>query len=205
VGAAGYYWIAFYRFPEKIGHVKYDEEKSLLLQKWENIAVSSNWWYPYESVVFVCDRPVVKKNERGLLHCDNGPAILYPDTYAQYYLNGRVVPDWLACKDKKDITVESVLEIENAEVRAQGIRKIGIDQVIDKAEIIESSENGYVLLDMAKILGLNSKAPYLKMVNPSNGEIHVEGVHPDCKTVRQSLNWRATGDINKDWNPEILT
>jgi hypothetical protein len=37
-------------------------------------------------------------------------------------------------------------------------------------------------------------ARYLKMVNPSIGTFHVEGVDPQCATVEQALNWR-----NSDW------
>jgi hypothetical protein len=32
--------------------------------------------------------------------------------------------------------------------------------------------------------------PYLKMLNPSIGEWHIEGVHPECMTVTSALNWR---------------
>ena len=41
-------------------------------------------------------------------------------------------------------------------------------------------------------LGLNAwlPQPYLKMVNPSLGTYHIEGVHPDCRTVAEALMWR---------------
>ena len=48
--------------------------------------------------------------------------------------------------------------------------------------------------------------PYLKMQNPSVDTIHVEGVHPDCKTIQQALSWRNFGRTDIDFvNPIILT
>jgi hypothetical protein len=32
--------------------------------------------------------------------------------------------------------------------------------------------------------------PHLKMKNPSMDLWHIEGVHPDCKTVKEALAWR---------------
>jgi hypothetical protein len=39
---------------------------------------------------------------------------------------------------------------------------------------------------------------YLQMVNPSTGEIHVEGVEPGIKTVKQALAWRLNIPHYKD-------
>ena len=42
---------------------------------------------------------------------------------------------------------------------------------------------------------------YLKMVNPSTSTYHIEGVHPDCKTVKAALEFRnSTTEV-----PEKLT
>jgi hypothetical protein len=53
-------------------------------------------------------------------------------------------------------------------------------------------------------LGDGQKRPYLKMLNPSIGVFHIEGVPADITTVRQAINWRA-GDEREEWQPEILT
>jgi len=45
--------------------------------------------------------------------------------------------------------------------------------------------------------------PYLKMLNPSISTWHIEGIHPDCKTIEQALAWRNGED--KYEKPEILT
>ena len=43
--------------------------------------------------------------------------------------------------------------------------------------------------------------PYLKMTNPSIGVFHVEGVHPDCTTVDQALEFRNGTKVK----PTVLT
>ena len=45
-------------------------------------------------------------------------------------------------------------------------------------------------------------ARFLKMINPSVGVFHLEGVEPGIATVEQALNWRNGG-----WhvNAEVLT
>lgn len=45
-------------------------------------------------------------------------------------------------------------------------------------------------------------ARYLKMLNPSIGIFHLEGVDPSCDTVEKSLNWR---NENRFANAEVLT
>ena len=37
---------------------------------------------------------------------------------------------------------------------------------------------------------------YLKMINPSVNDIHIEAVHPDCKTVKEALMWRNFGTVD---------
>jgi len=43
---------------------------------------------------------------------------------------------------------------------------------------------------------------YLRMRNPSTGEIHIEAVHPSCRNCREALNWRVGG---LQWWPMQIT
>lgn len=46
-----------------------------------------------------------------------------------------------------------------------------------------------------------SKQRYLRKLNPSVKQGHVEAVSNDCQTVQHANNWRAKKDINKTWAP----
>ena len=75
----------------------------------------------------------------------------------------------------------------------------GTISVIDLGAKVADRQGDYELLLLD--LGDKRNRPYLKMLNPSIGTWHVEGVHPDCATVEQALNWRNQTDVK----PEVLT
>lgn len=86
-----------------------------------------------------------------------------------------------------------VLKETNAEVRRELVRKIGIERVVEKlgAEVVDKEE-GYELLLLD--IGDGNKRPYLKMINPSTGTYHIEGVPPGTETVKAAITWRNQTD-----------
>lgn len=92
-----------------------------------------------------------------------------------------------------------ILNEKNAERRHKMIEGYGLIQLIQAvgAETIEKDDT-YELLNF----NINGTfRPYLKMLNPSTGCWHIEGVHPSCDTIEKALVWR-NGTSEK---PEILT
>ncbi len=54
---------------------------------------------------------------------------------------------------------------------------------------MEASPDGIyelLLLDLKD----GRRRPFLKMLNPSSFEYHIEGVPPGCDTIQDALNWR---------------
>ncbi|MDD5358249.1 MAG: hypothetical protein PHX80_03830 [Candidatus Nanoarchaeia archaeon] len=204
LGQQDYYWIAFYQYPKRFLSIKYKERDNEIIDLWETIAESGHWWWAYENIVFISHKPtLLLVDDRGRLHNDEGPAIQYRDGYAQWYLHGISVPQELAEIKKEDMKADDILKYDNAEVRMQCIKKMGVGKLKEKGEL-KAKRGSYELIDMKSIIPNSSYAPYLFMLNPSTDEIHAEGVHPDCKTIQQALNWRA-GNIRKSWSPFILT
>lgn len=66
---------------------------------------------------------------------------------------------------------------------------------------VKEERYGYKLIDMSPIFRTISYAPYLEMVNPSVGTIHLEGINPKCKTIDEALTWRN----GTDKRPLVLT
>ena len=115
--------------------------------------------------------------------------LLYVDGKAVWALNGVRVPPWLAELRAEEIDPARFGEIENAEVRREFVRKVGIERILHnlKAKTIDKrGDYELVLLE----LGDGLQRPYLKMLNPSIGVWHAEGVHPDCTTIAEALAWR---------------
>jgi len=82
------------------------------------------------------------------------------------------------------------------------IRKIGIESAIKilKAKVLDKKD-GYRLLSLD--IGDKRNRPYLEMTCPSTGNHHIEGCHPDVKTVYEALKWR--NDLQEYYSPEEIT
>lgn len=148
-------------------------------------------YLPLSGICIVCDNPVSVHTDPShkRLHYDGGPAYAFSDGFAVHVLHGVVVPPYIAETPADKLSAEAIIKEENAEVRMAIVRKIGYERIFrDLNASVLDSGNGYelVLLDLKN----GKKQPYLKMVNPSTGAVHVEGVHPDCATVEAALAWR---------------
>ena len=189
-------WLAFYDYFRKIG-LKNETQK--LSGLWE-IAKSAGWWVPFSEICLASERPMElhKKGER--LHRDGGSAVLYPDGFAIWALNGVRISREIAETPAKDLSPHLILKESNVEIRRELVRKIGIERVcieLDAQCIDKEEDYELLMLDLQD----GRRRPYLKMLNPSIGTWHIEGVHPDCQTVSQAISWRNGADIR----PQILT
>jgi internalin A len=142
-----------------------------------------------------------------------GPAVVWPDGTREYWLNAVKCPKHVVMTSAESLDAKALVTESNAEVRREIIRKIGIERACKllNAKVIDSeaitakvpyhtedgrdSVEGYrdvtltyelLLLD----LGDSRRRPYLRMLNPSTGTYHIEGVAPSVTTVRDALRWR---------------
>ena len=131
----------------------------------------------------------ILQNFNGSYHDSSGPAIEWHNGTKEWYLNGVKVTREIVETPADELDARILYSYDNAEVRREIIRKIGVERAIRDlgAKSIDNDGNyELVLLD----LGDDMQRPYLKMKNPSTGTYHLEGVHPDCRTVTQAINWR---------------
>ena len=156
--------------------------------------------YPLDNICVLSQHFNSVSMKSGVLHNEHGPAISYAGNWDIYVLNGVCVPEWLVKKAWNDIDSKLLLKEADAEVRREIVRKIGIEKICyDLSAKVIDGQADYELLLLD--LGDGRRRPYLKMKNPSIGVFHIEGVHPDCQTVEQALNFR-----NKTVDrPSILT
>jgi hypothetical protein len=191
-------WLGFYDYFSNV--LRLEQQTKKLKGLWI-IAKNAGWFLPHENICWISERHNICKLKDGRIHSETGPAIAYPDGFSVFALNGVRVPQWLVDTKKEDLKPEQIKDIDNAEIRREFVRKIGLDQLLNHATSIEKS-NGYELVDFGPIFRTGFYAPYLVMENPSlKGIYHVEGIHEDCKTVKQALNWRNQSEDK----PLILT
>lgn len=193
-------WTAWCDYFQRIGII---EKNEFDFYKWCNFILKSGVFATclYENVAFVCIKPCkVNRNFNDDLHCEDDMAIKWRDGYGEYYLNGVSVDESIVLTDANKLDAKLILTETNAEVRREIVRKIGVEKLCDKlgAKVIDMKDN-YELLDLN--LGDNRMRPYLKMINPSIGTYHIEGVSPECRTVEQALQFRN----GRNGRPVILT
>ena len=215
-------WLSFYDF--FLTECKLECCK--VIEPFIQLAEEIGWWLPTEDVCLCSENPTnLKYREDGVFHCENAPAIEYADGFKIYSLNGIKVPEKYVMTEAQQIPAQWIVEEKNADKRRELVRKIGVERLCDElnAECIDKKSytakvpdikegetsvtcSGYkdeaidyelLLLD----IGDGRKRPYLKMKNASIGIWHVEGVHPDCKTVDEAIKFR---NGTKEF-PEVLS
>jgi hypothetical protein len=120
-----------------------------------------------------------------------------------WYLNGVKVPRWLAETPEGKIHGKRFAEIQNAEVRREFVRKVGVERIISDCGAVELNRMGDYTLYEVDLGGRTGKWPYLRMLNPSIGTWHVECVGRGCRTVEAALAWRNNDETYIA--PEVLT
>jgi len=189
-------WLSFYSFVKNELKIEGIEDIVPLLE----FAEVCGWYYPMDELCILCERPSEIHIEDGKVHCENGPAILFRDGHSLYYLNGVKVSKELVETPWNKLDPSLILKETNAEIRREIVRKIGIERAIKGLNADVADAQGDYELLMAEI-SPGVRRPYLKMINPSIGTYHIEGVHPDCKTVSDALEWRN----GTKKSPDVLT
>jgi hypothetical protein len=131
----------------------------------------------------------------------------YPDGWAIWSLHGVRVPEWLAVTPSGQLDPIRIHEIENAEVRKEFVRKVGLERLLRglNARLVHSSSvclrtpecerwpTTYHLYELD--YGHDTRRRVLRMDNPSlPGVEHVEYVPMECDTVEQAMNARLNRD-----------
>jgi len=204
-GAHDANWLSFYDY--MLNELGIEECKELVPLM--ELATVSGWWWPYEGLCVLSELPVeCHINAKDDLHKDGGAAIVYADGFKLYSLNGVEVPEYIAVTPSDKLDPKDVLNEKNAEVRLQGVKKIGPKRLLETLGGRVVDEKTYDAGGTYQLVNVNwtdNDRLYLKMVNPSTGETVIEPVHPECKNVDQALGFRMSSLIGDDWKNKKYT
>ena len=114
-------WLGFYDFfREQCGL-----EAPKKLQGLNEIAASSGWWWPFENAVILTERPTeLHHDAEGRLHNQDGAALLYPDGWGIWAINGLRVPERVIASPES-FTFAEVRDEPNAEIRRHMLDRFG--------------------------------------------------------------------------------
>ena len=194
-------WNAFYDYFIRIGVIKHEEFSKYM--DWIKGGAWEFLWFK-DLCIVVCRPSEIKKNIRGQLHCSDGPSAKWPSGETYWFLNGIRMKESDVMTPAEKLDPKEILKRENVDERRELIRKVGIERMLSvlKSKTLDAvGDYSLLSIDLSNQV---KDARYLKMKNASIGIWHLEGVARGCKTVQESLNWRA-GDIKKEWKPVQLT
>jgi hypothetical protein len=200
-GSLDSYWIAYYLYPHQCLRAIHTVEQTNILSGWSAIARNSFWWYPFENICFVCDRPnEYHFDERWRLHNQNGMAVRFSDDYGLYAEHGVIVPAWIM-ESPENLTVEKIRDERNTEIRRVMIGRYGQSRYLNdnNAKLINS--DGYGDLYRAEV---PDDEP-LVMVKVVNSTPEFDGLYrdyfvrvpPDMRTAEQAVAWLGGFEVGQ--------
>jgi hypothetical protein len=148
--------------------------------------------WSFKGICVVSEYPSVlstmEHRDGPVIHAENAPAVAFRDGWQIFAIRGVRVPPELVDGPPSRLDPGLLLQIRNSEVRRAIVGKIGLERICEELKAASMDKRkDYELLSL-RLSGQN--LTFLKMINPSTGEVHIEGVAPHCRTVAQALTWR---------------
>jgi len=185
-GSQDLYWIAWGLFAKHIG-VKLREDTDRRLGIMERISTQCEWWWPYENMVVVSERPKsVRFDTERRLHCEDGPAVEYADGYAMYAWRGLRIPEeWVKVGPPP---AKDILQIENTEQRRIACEMRGWHNILPElpgARLVDQHSNPQIGELCEANLPDHGKECFLK-VQCGTGRTFAMPVGPQFRTAREA-------------------
>jgi hypothetical protein len=100
---------------------------------WETLAIESGFRFLHSEFALVCDFPeILKVDDRNRPHCADGPSHRWRDGWSLYHWHGVRVPDYII-EQPDTITIQSIREEQNTEVRRVMVERYGYERYIRDA------------------------------------------------------------------------
>lgn len=172
------------------------------------VARSAGWWWPYERVAVLSERPTeLYRDEPGRLHRGDGPALAYPDGFALHAWRGMPIPpDFVA--SLTGLTADRITSEENAELRRVMLEIFGYDRYLAEtgARPVHRDETGVLWS-----IDLPGDEPVV-LVEVVNATPEPDGTYrtyflrvpPGTRTARAGVAW-TFGVDEADYQPEKQT
>ena len=217
--SGGYWWGgAFTSFFREICKLKLKGDLWDRGRAYEATVESACWWWPHRHFVMVCERPTVIHRElvnsampRGQdshrLHCENGPAVAWPDSWGVWAIHGVRVSQQVV-EAPHTLTAVQIRDEQNTEVRRVMLERFGFDRFINAIGALPQHADECGTLYRVE---LPNDEP-LVMVSVLNSTLEPDGsrkpyilrVPPDVQTAREALAWTFNQQVDQ-YQPAIET
>jgi hypothetical protein len=159
----------------------------------ERVTAAAGWWWPFERVAVMCERPVsVYRDDAGRFHRADGPALAWPDGFAVHAWHGTPVAASMIAR-LADVRVEDIRDEPNAELRRILLEHYGFDRYLRKVGAARLHQDAAGTLWRAEVPGDEP----LVMVEVINATPEPDGtdrvywlrVPPGTRTAREGIAW----------------
>jgi hypothetical protein len=159
----------------------------------ERVTAAAGWWWPFERVVVICERPAsVHRDEAGRLHRSDGPALAWPDGFAVHAWHGMPVPAELIAR-LADVRIDDIHAERNVELRRVLLEHYGFDRYLREVGATRLQQDAAGTLWQAALPGDEP----LVMVEVVNATPEPDGtcrvywlrVPPGIRTAREGVAW----------------
>ncbi|MFF0309491.1 DUF6745 domain-containing protein [Streptosporangium sp. NPDC004379] len=172
------------------------------------VARSAGWWWPFERVAIVCERPAgLHRDGLSRLHRADGPALSFPDGFAVHAWGGMPVPAGFAAT-MAALTVQRIDAEENAELRRVMLEHFGYDRYLAEsgAVPVHRDETGVL---WRIVLPDDEPVTTVEVVNSTaepDGTFrrYWLRVPPSTRTAREGVAW-TFGMAEADYRPDRET
>ena len=179
-------WVAFYLYYNLLG-ARFDENTLKALFLSAAVAQSCCWWWPFENIVIICDRPKVEWDNDEQIHAIEKPAIKFRDGWSLYAFHGTTIPKEWGEKKEDEWEPEWLLKTDNQEYRRILVEVCGYEKIMHKlnSELIDAVDS----MELRRIVNIDVEAVLLLKVKcPSTNAFYCLRVPPymrNCETARQ--------------------
>ncbi|GAA2295164.1 hypothetical protein GCM10010149_49280 [Nonomuraea roseoviolacea subsp. roseoviolacea] len=169
------------------------------------VARAAGWWWPYERLVLLCERPTRHdRDELGRLHRADGPALEFPDGFALHAWRGMPVPAGFSAA-MATLDADRIRREENAELRRVMLEHYGYERYVAEsgARPVHRDDTGVLWR-----VDLRGDEP-LTMVEVVNSTPEPDGtsrtyflrVPPWVRRAREGVAW-TFGLAEAEYHPE---
>ena len=193
-------WLSFYRFFQDIG---LDSETAKLKGLWM-LCESAGWALPHENICWVSERTSsLHFDDAGRLHCEDGPAVSYPDGWGAHCWHGTNIPaGWV----DKPPAAKDALTWQNMEQRRAACEIVGWVNILEQldAKTIDAHKNPMV----GELLEVNlpdvGQERFLRVKCGTN-RLFALPVPPDMDTAENAQRWLNWVPDEIDFIPAVRT
>jgi uncharacterized protein DUF6745 len=101
---------------------------------WMDLArAGAGWWWPFRAVAVVSSAPLlINRDAEGRLHCECGPALVYPDGWAIWAIHGVTVSRKVVT-DPLSLSVAEIVQEPDLAVRRVMLERFGYERFVREA------------------------------------------------------------------------